>query len=72
MWESLDPGPGVEDHLDEAVDEHVDPDDAEYDHGEPPVVRDRQLEELCEEVERFKVAYNRILSSYWNTFVSSI
>ena len=45
----------MEDHLDEAVDEHVDPDDAEYDHGEPPVVRDRQLEELCEEVERFKV-----------------
>ena len=26
----------------------------------------------CREVERFKVAYNRILSSYWNTFVSSI
>ena len=24
------------------------------------------------EVERFKVAYNRILSSYWNTFVSII
>ena len=22
------------------------------------------------EVERFKVAYNRILSSYWNSFVS--